>query len=479
MNLAEYASFDGLGLAELVRSRQVSAAELARLAVDGVEQVNTQLNAIVEVYPERIDYRPGDPGDVALFAGVPSFLKDIGATERGKRQECGSRLLRGRIAGIDADLTVRFRAAGLNLLGRTATPEFGLSSSTESVLTGATHNPWSLGLMAGGSSGGAAAAVAAGVVPLAHGGDGGGSIRGPASACGLVGLKPSRGRVTSGPAVAEGRMGMVQEFVVTRTVRDTAAMLDAVAAPGVGDPFVIVQPERPYREVVGRPPRRLRIALATQPWGPFETDAEVAKATVEAGKRCEAMGHWVELATPSYDYETFLRAQCVMWAFGYDAILDDLGDQMGRAVDEHALEPVSLSLYHYAGTLTPSDWIWAEGVQNQVRRKVGRFMAAYDLVLTPTLTLLPQPIGRYSQNVPGLDFDEFFGRCDEIVSHLGLFNVTGQPAISLPLFQSESGVPIGIQFAARFGDEATLIRLAGALEEAMPWRDRKPPVHVG
>jgi amidase len=479
MHLAEYAQYDGLALAGLVKSRQLTPGEVAILAVEAVEKVNPQINAVIQTYNERVEALGDRPAPAGPFSGVPFLLKDLGAAEAGQTQEKGSRLLRGhRVAQDDTYLVQRFKAAGLTLQGRTATPEFGLSSSTESVLMGATRNPWNLDLMAGGSSGGSAASVAAGIVPVAHASDGAGSIRIPASACGLVGLKPSRGRVSRGPHAAESLWGMGVEFVVSRSVRDTAAMLDAVSKPGVGDPFTIVQPERPFMQEVGAPTGRLRIAFTTAPWGPFPIDPQIAEATRQVAVRCDAMGHVVEESSLSYEYDQFLRAICVFWGFGFDVAIDESATYVGRTVDEGTLEPVTLSLYHYAKTLTPTDWTWAENVLNQVRRSTGRFFENYDLLLTPTLIQLPEPIGKYSQNATDVDFFGFFQRCDETGVFLPLFNVTGQPAISLPLAQSQSGLPVGMQLVARFGDEAALIRLAAAFEQAVPWEGRIPPVHA-
>jgi amidase len=478
MRLDEYTKYDGLGLADLVRRREVSARELAQLTLTGVEKVNPHIHAVLETYTECLQTLDGPAVPEGPFAGVPFFLKDIGATQRGKRQEAGSRLLAGHVASSDSFLTTRFKAAGLTLLGRTATPEFALSSSTESILTGATRNPWNLDLMAGGSSGGAGASVAAGIVPVAHASDGAGSIRIPASACGLVGLKPSRGRITRGPSAAEGLMGMSIEFILSRSVRDTAAMLDAVGQPGVGDPFVIVQPQRPYLQEVGAPVGRLRMAFSTSPWGAFPIDPEIVAAMRQVAAWCEAMGHEVEEATPSLDYEQFLRANCIMWAFGFDVYLDTIAARLGRAVNHDTLEPVTLSLYRFGKTLTAADFFQADATFNQIRRTTGEFFQKYDTFLTPTLIQLPEPIGKYSQNTNDVDFLGFFRRCDETGVFLPLFNVTGQPAISLPLCQSKSGAPIGAHWAARFGHEATLLRLASALEQQVPWSDRRPRVHV-
>jgi amidase len=478
MNLAEYASYDGLGLAELVRSGQVSARELAELLLAAVERLNSRINAVLETYPERASalgpHAPDGP-----FAGVPFLLKDIGSGEAGQLQELGSRLARGRTLDADSFLVEAFRAAGLTLLGRTATPEFALSATTESVLTGATRNPWDTARLAGGSSGGAAASVAAGILPIAHASDGAGSIRIPASACGLVGLKPSRGRVSSGPHAAESLAGMSQEFVVCRTVRDAAAMLDAVARPMPGDPFVIVRQREPYTQQIGANVGPLRIAWTARSWQPgASVDPEIARCVEQAARQCEALGHAVEEDSPSFDYEAFLRAICIGWAFGFDVEADELAAAMGRAVDDTTLEPVTLAYYQFARGISAADVVWADRVANQLRRGAGRFFEAYDILITPTLMRLPEPIGRYSQSRGDLDFYGFFRLCDELCVHMPLFNLTGQPAISLPLGISSSGLPIGVQFAARFGREDVLLALASAFEAALPWRGRQPAVHV-
>jgi len=479
MNLSEYADYDGLGLAELVRTRQVSARELAQVFQQAVDKVNPQINAVIETYPERIAALDRDYVQNGAFAGVPFLLKDVGSGEAGKRQEMGSRLTRGRVIAVERFLTQLFRAAGLMLLGRTTTPEFALSASTESLLTGATRNPWNPELLAGGSSGGAAAGVAAGMLPIAHASDGAGSIRIPSSACGLVGLKPSRGRVSSGPRLAESIAGMSQEFVVCRTVRDAAAMLDAVARPMPGDPFVIVQPARPYLEEVGATVGQLRIAWTARSWQPgTPVDPEIAWCVEQVAQQCALLGHQVTEDSPAFDYQEFLRTVCTAWAFGFDVEVDELAAEAGRAVGPETLEPVTLAYYHFARGLTAADVAWAEGTANHLRRGAGQFFERYDILLTPTLMRLPEPIGKYSQSRADLDFYGFFRLCDEMSVHMPLFNLTGQPAISLPLGMSASGLPVGVQFVARFGREDLLLRLASAFEQAMPWRARRPMIHV-
>jgi amidase len=478
MNLQEYCQHDGVGLAQLVKAKKVAAKELARLFLTAVDKVNPRINAIIETYIDRVETLDENLIDGA-FAGVPFLRKDLGAAEKGKRQEMGSRLTKGYVSTMDSFLTVRFNQAGLNLLGRTTTPEFGLAGTTESVLMGATRNPWNLEITTGGSSGGACAAVAAGILPLAHGSDGAGSIRMPASACGLVGLKPSRGRVTQGPESAERLSGMVQEFVVSRTVRDTAAMLDAVSKPAPGDPFIIMQPLRGYIQEVNAPAEKLRIAWTTRSWQPgTEVHSEVIRCIEDVVEGCEAMGHDVLEDSPVFDYEEYLRALCVLWGFGFDVRTDALAAIMGRHANEDTLEPVTMSDYQYAQSLTASDIMAAETALNRLRRNFGKFFEQYDVLLTPTLAQLPEPLGKYALTRTDVDFVGYFRLGDETCMYLPLFNVTGQPAITLPLGQSTSGLPIGAQFAARFGREDILIRLASGFEQAMPWRNRVPPVHA-
>jgi amidase len=478
MNLAEYARYDGLGLAELVKRREVTAKELGRCLLAAVEKVNPQINAVIQAYADRVETMSDDIPD-GPFAGVPFLLKDIGSGEKGAVQEGGSRLWQGRVLQQEAFLVERFRAAGLTLLGRTTTPEMALSSSTESILSGATRNPWNLVTRAGGSSGGAAASVAAGIVPVAHASDGAGSIRIPAAVCGLVGLKPSRGRVSLGPGEGESLMGMTVEFAVSRTVRDTAALLDVAAPPAPGDPFIILQPQRPYSQQVGLPPGKLRIAWTRTSWqSETAIHPEIITALEKVALQLEAMGHELSEVGTLYDYEAFIEAVWVGWAWGFDQLLDKTAAGLGRKVNGDTLEPVTLSLYQMAKQLTAAKVAQAETTYNAIRRQVGRFFQNYDLLLTPTVAQLGDPIGKYSQNVSDVDFIGFFRRCDQSDMFLPFANLTGQPAISLPLAHSDSGLPISLQFVAHFGREDLLLRLASALEETLPWGERLPPVHV-
>jgi len=479
MNLEEYSHCDGVALADLVKKLEVSPKELVHLFMEAVEKVNPKINAIIEVYQDRVEGLDDRVIPASPFAGVPFLMKDIGAGEGGRLQDNGSRLMKGHVVDKDSFLTERFKKAGLALLGRTTCPEFAMGISTESVLTGATRNPWDLDKMAGGSSGGSAASVAAGIVPIAHASDNGGSIRIPASACGLVGLKPSRGRVTSGPDFGELWPGMLQEFVVSRTVRDSAVMLDVVSAPAPGDPFVITQPARPYAQEVNDPTGHLRIAWTTDSWQPGSSvDSEVVHCVEQVVSECEGAGHELIEASPVFDYEEFLDATCKAWAYGMYVGMDMFGAALGRRVSEETVEPVMLSYYKYSKGLTAADMFMTEFVLNKVRRNSGRFFETYDMLLTPTLTNLPEPLGKYSKMRTDVDYVGFMRLCDETKGFCSAANVTGQPAISLPLGQSRSGLPIGVQFIAGFGEESALIRLAGSLEKEMPWHDRIPPVHA-
>ena len=478
MNLTEYARYDGLGLTELMRNKEVTAREVVDSFLAGIENINPKINAVIEVYDDRAEKArhiliPGSP-----FSGFPFFLKDLSATEAGKLQERGSRLAKGCIAATDSYLTTRFKKAGAVILGRTTTPELGFAATTESILTGATRNPWDLSLIAGGSSGGSAAAVAAGIVPVAHASDGGGSIRIPAACCGIVGLKPSRGRVSCGPDVDERLFGLAQEFVVSRTVRDTAAMLDAVSMPAPGDPYLIRQPRQPYLSEVGASAGKLRIAFTAENWLGVDVNTEIADNLGHVARMCEAMGHDVEEAMFRFDLDPYFSALGVLWnaSLGYEC--DQLARLLGRPVDADYLEPVTLALYNNSKKITATDVIGARAALNVTRRKVGDFFEKYDLLLTPTIAQLPVPIGTIDQN-QDVSLEMWYEGTSQFNAFTNLFNATGLPAISLPLCQSSAGLPIGIQFGTRFGEEELLIRVASAFEEALPWINRKPPIHVG
>ena len=480
MNLAEYSKCDGIALADMVRRGETSPKELVELFVEAVEKVNPQINAVIEIFADRI--KAADDQAKAFegpYAGVPFLMKDVGAQQAGRHQESGSRLMKGFVADKDSLLTELFRKAGLNLLGRTTTPEFGLGVSAESELAGATRNPWDLEKMAGGSSGGSAASIASGIVPIAHGSDNGGSIRIPASACGVVGLKPSRGRVSLAPDMGDLWPGMLQEFILSKTIRDTAFMLDQVSSPVLGDPFNIIQAPRPYAQEINAPTGRLRIAWTANSWQPGATvDSEIVRCIKQVVSELESAGHELVESSPVFDYEEYLHFTCIAWSYGLYAGLDMFAAMTGRQISEETLETVTLSFYNYSKGLTGADMMMTQFWLNKFTRTFGDFFRQYDMLLTPTLVKLPEPIGKHTKMRKDIDYVEFMRLQDEVRIHPPAANITGQPAISLPLGQSKSGLPIGVQFMAKFGDESGLIRLASSLEQKMPWLDRIPPVHV-
>ncbi|MFN0091919.1 MAG: amidase [Acidimicrobiales bacterium] len=481
MRLDEYAAFDGLGLAELVRAGEVSAGELTELACAAAEAVNPTLNGILEIYDDaaQVAEAAGRRGDAAPFLGVPTLRKDIGAREAGRLQENGCRLSAGLTAGGESHLMARLRAAGLALLGRTSTSELGMSGTVETAIAGDTRNPWDPTRIAGGSSGGAAACVAAGVVPLAHASDGAGSIRIPAALCGTVGLKPTRGRVTAGPAAGAIMYGLTTELVVSRSVRDTAAALDAVAAPAAGDPYVIVQPDGPWLGRLSAPPEPLRIGWTAEPWWPgAATEPEVRQAVENVAALLERLGHRVE-AAPMADLapERLLEAFWAVWALGQTSFADALAQRTGRPLNASTLEPVTLQVVEAGRRVSGLDVEHAMDVFNRTTRRAARFLEPYDVYLTPTMPKAPEPLGVYGSNldIPMALWQERFLA---YFCFTPLWNITGQPALSLPLAESAAGLPLGLQFVGRFGDEATLLRLGAQLEEAQPWAGRRPPIHA-
>jgi amidase len=478
MNLGEYASYDALGLAELVRKRDVTPKELAATAAQAIATVNPQVNAVVETYDDRI----GGLDEASLgdgpFRGVPFLIKDVGGHERGRRIENGSRLCQGMIGIGDSNLITLLRASGVNVLGRSNAPEYSIAGTTENALYGNTSTPWRQGYSAGGSTGGGAAAVASGMVPIAHGSDIGGSIRIPASWCGGVGLKPSRGRVSFGPALDEGGFGLAMNFVQTKTVRDVAAMLDCLAIPQPGDPFVIPRPAEPYRAFVGKPAPRLKIAWSAKPLMNGPVDPEVAGAVAATARLLAEMGHDVSEESLPFDGEEASRQMLSLWFFGFDRRLEDIAHKMGRTIGPHTLEPVTLKIYEFSKRLDPHSFQDVLGYMNGLRRRIGEFFARHDVWVSPTTALVAEPHGLYNQGRADISAEEFLPFSDRPVQFCFPYNVAGQPAISLPLAWHSSGLPIGVQLGARPAEEHVLIQLAAALEEARPWRNKVPPLHA-
>jgi amidase len=482
----DLSGLDATASAELVRRGELSAAELVEAAISRIERVDPALNAVVRnrFAAAREEAAAGPPA--GPFTGVPFLLKDLGALVAGQRTAFGTAVLqrvdvRWPVSSYVADA---FHAAGLVDLGRTATPEFGTTITTEPTASGATRNPWDVGRSAGGSSGGAAAAVASGMVPAAHASDGGGSIRIPANCCGLVGLKPSRGRVSHGPIVGETWAGSTTDGALARTVRDAAALLDLLRRPHPGDPYIAPPVARPYADEVGVTPPRLRIGMLTGPGrrGAPEPDPECVFA-VEAGARLlESLGHTVEASFPEAMLEeafpdhflTIVTADVALLVTRLEAVL-------ARPIEDGELEPRNATYRRAGAGLSAVDYLAARAFVGRWSRRVASWWATpeqggagFDLLLLPVLAAVSPEIGWYTAAGPDQEDD----RIGAVLQYTGQFNATGQPAISLPLYWTGGGLPVGVQLVAAYGREDLLIRVAAQLEEAQPWSARLPPVHA-
>ena len=471
ISLADYTRYDGLGLADLVARKQVTAEELAKAALQAAEKVNPRINAVLQTFAAQAH-------GSGPFAGVPFLIKELVLHAKNVRCDMGCRLAQGFVPNEDTELMARFRRAGLALVGTTQTPELGYNPTTETKLFGPVRNPWDVSRSPGGSSGGSGAAVAAGIVPIAHANDGGGSIRIPASCNGLVGLKPSRDRVPTGPDYADPLCGLAIEFAVTRSVRDAAALLDAVAGADVGAPSQPVPPARPYREEVGAKPGRLRVAWTDLPASGAKTDPECSQAVRDAARMLEDLGHTVVEDAPRFDWDAFLANVHVIWT-GFTAVsVDAAASALGRKPGPDNLEAVTLACYEDGKRYKASDLLNAMAHGNVVSRQVGAFFEKVDVLLTPTIAALPAKLGELDQDRKGMTAMEWTQQVFAYCPFTPLFNTTGQPAMSLPLHWSANGVPVGVQIASRFGDEATLFRLAAQLETARPWANKRPSVHA-
>ncbi|OPC76950.1 amidase [Embleya scabrispora] len=483
MRISEYVSFDAVGLAELVTEGEVTPAELEAAAREAAQAVDPQINAIVETWPT--DDEPGPdsaPSAGSPLAGVPFLIKDMAVAMAGKRMELGSRLAAGNVSGADSSLMLRLRRAGLVTFGRTATPEMGYSNTTEPVLYGATRNPWDPARSAGGSSGGAGAAVAAGVVPIAHATDAAGSIRVPAAHNGLFGLKPTRGRVSVGPYFDELFNGLVVHGSVSRTVRDSATLLDQIRGPEPGDPYFAQEPSRPYAEEVSRDPGSLRIGVLTQAWGGRRTITPVADALSRTARLLESLGHRVEEVEVDLgvDWEEFVLASARQWTANLTASVDELAAAFDRPIDSSTLEPPTLAGYHYGQRVTGAQFVTALEVRNRIARSLARYFGAHDILLTPTVPELPVFLGTHAADAETLDGLGWLRYLLDLSPFTVVFNVAGTPAMSVPVTaDAETGLPIGMQFAAGYGLEGRLFRLAGQLEQASPWAGRTPAVWAG
>ena len=398
--------------------------------------------------------------------------------EAGRPAEFGSVFAKGFKASCDHGFWVKLRAGGLVNVGRTTTSEFGIAAATESSLYGPTRNPWDLSRGVAGSSGGSAAAIAAGIVPFAQGADGGGSIRTPSSFCGVVGLKPSRGRVSGAPDSNVPLLGLAIAFMLTRSIRDTATLLDLASGAFPGDSYEIPPPAMPYARAIETPPKGLRIALCTVSWSGHPIESEVKAAIEAVGRKLEQLGHHVMEASPAFDYAAYLAAQKVIWAAFTAQSLDESAPLLKRPIDESCLQQTTLACYRYGKTLDAASLISALAQYDVVTRQVGEFLAGYDVLVTPTCPTTPEPIGTHNPDRPGRTIDTVFDDLAPKETFSALFNGTGSPAMSLPLAWTQGGLPVGVQFIAPFGREDTLLRLGAVLESEYVWTKRRPPVHV-
>jgi amidase len=473
---------DGIAQADLVRNGDATSLELVDAAISRVEKLDPELNAVIHPLFDKARAAAAEVLPDGPLRGVPMVVKDFACHTAGDPFCEGFAFLKriGWIEPEDTYLAAKFRAAGLVFIGHTNTPESGILPTTEPHAFGPTHNPWDTLRSTGGSSGGSAAAVASGMVPIGHANDGGGSIRIPASECGLVGLKPTRARVSIGPEFGDVMSGMVCELAVTRTVRDTAAVLDAVEGPMPGDPYGVAPPSRPYTREVGADPGRLRIGLLTRaPSGATTVKPDCVDAAEDAARLLESLGHSVDLAYPvALDEPDFTSHFITLWSSGNAWILDYWSRRTGQTIGADDVEPLTWALAETGRSFTSAQYLGAvEYLQGYSRRVASWWVdEQFDLLLTPTIAEPPPLLGEFEATADNPLAGLF--RAAEVVPFTPPFNVTGQPAISLPLHWNEAGLPIGVQLVAAFGREDLLLRVAAQLEGARPWITRIPPVHA-
>lgn len=471
--LSDVLAHDALGQAELIRRGEVKPAELVDAVIERIEALNPRLNAIVTKLYEQAHRVAENKLPQGPFTGVPFLLKDLGATYGGVRQTAGSKALEDFIPDQDSELVIRYKRAGLIIVAKTNTPEFGLVATTEPYLFGPTRNPWNLEHTPGGSSGGSAAAVAARVVPMAHANDGGGSIRIPASCCGLFGLKPARARNSPAPL-----MGSILscEHAVTLTVRDSAALLDATEGYVSGDPYAAPQKQRPYLQEIERPTGRFRIAFTRMEPIEDPIHPDCIHAVEQTAHLLERLGHKVEEAAPTIDIERYKKSFMTLWSSRLAQGIDSLAATTGKAVSPEFYEPVTWQLYQMGQRWSAKQYLEDENYVMSLGRTFAEFFEEYDFWLTPTLGEPPPKLGvLYPPPVaPQVDAESIVARNFKFVPYTHLANVTGLPAMSVPLSWNEAGLPVGIHFVGRFGNEASLFRLAAQLEQEQPWVDRIP-----
>jgi len=471
MGFAEYANYDGVGLAGLVRRREVSPAELVEAAIERIERHNPTLNAVVYKGYDNARTAAANPPQ-GPFRGVPFLIKDLGMAVAGWPRSCGSRFARVLVDETDGSLVARYRASGTVFVGKTNTPEFGITGTTESAHLGPCRNPWNPAHIAGGSSGGSASAVAAGIVPLAHASDGLGSIRIPAACCGLVGLKVTRDRNPVLPD--DNAYGNSVEHVVSRSVRDSAAMLDVTGLPEPASPYPSPPKERPYTDEVERAPGRLRIAWSAETPSGRPIDAEVEAALHATADLLRALGHEVVERGLGIDYRAMYRASGPAGGANFAAEMTQLIERLGHEPAAEELEPLTWASLKVGRRVTGEEAMASMRARRVFGRQILALFETFDVYLTPVMGTPPPAIGFIDPVT--LAPREVSRRQGQVFPYTPPFNVSGQPSMSLPLAWSKSGLPIGMMFSARYADEATLFRLAAQLEKEAPWKDRRPPI---
>ena len=472
--MQDYSSHDAIGLARLVRSGDVSARELVDAAIAQVDRLDGTINAVVYRDFDQARALARGPLPEGPFTGVPFVVKDFGIGVAGWPCTSGSRFCAGLVDSADTGLTRRYREAGVVMLGRGASSEYGIVGNVETALFGATRNPWNPDHIAGGSSGGSAAAVAAGIVPMAHASDGLGSIRIPAACCGLVGMKPTRDRVPNLPDGFDYAMGFCVDHVVTRSVRDSAAMLDATGLPEAGSPYAVPPKAGPYLAEVARSPGKLRIAWSPETPSGQPLNPEVLAVLEHTAATLRALGHDVREETLGVDHRAIARARAPVSAANFAAGMRRVIDRVRREPREDELEPMTWAALQGSRAVTGEQAFWGYQELRMLTRGVLQRFASFDVYLCPVMSAPPPRIGFSDPaSVTPRDLGK---RQMALFPFAALFNFTGQPSLSLPLGMSAQGLPIGMMFTGRYADEATLYRLAGQLEKELPWAQRRPQV---
>jgi amidase len=486
----ELLGYDAIGLSELVRKGEITPSELLEKTIQRIENINPKLNAVIHKLYDQArtatsSLSSGKKKTIlenSVFGGIPFLLKDLTAECEGTPFNEGSLAVRGYISKLDSEIVKRQKASGLIIVGKTNTPEFGILTTTEPSLHGPTRNPWNPGLTPGGSSGGSAAAVAAGIVPMAHGNDGGGSIRIPASCCGLFGLKPTRGRNPLGPIFGDVGGGIVHEHALTRTVRDSAALLDATSGPDPGAPYFAAPAERPFLEEVGRNTGRLKIGfLSSIPDGwneGTELHPDCAAAVLDAARLCETLGHYVEEVDPSeLSHPNIPENFGTIFSCLVGHFVAYWERELGKEIGQNELEAITWDSYQAGLKRSGPEYLTAVEEIQRFSRKIARWYheRRYDLLLSPTMRIPPTKLGEFTATADAPR--KWLEIALSMVAFTRTQNITGQPAMSVPLYWNENNIPIGVQFAGRYGEEATLFRLAAQLEQARPWADKIPPIH--